>query len=59
MDGRQMFMVLSPTRKPTPNRAARPRRAEDEAAVAAVMADNEAIDEMTEETGEVPAEGGN
>lgn len=59
MDGRQMFMVLAPTKKPNPSRPHKPRRAEDEAAVAAVLADNEAIDEMTEETGEVPIEAPN
>ncbi len=56
MEGRQMFMMLAPTRKPSPNRPVRPRRAEDEAAMAAVEAENALDDDDDDDdTGEEPA----
>jgi translation initiation factor IF-3 len=58
MDGRQMFMVLSPLKRPTVK--ARPARHEDEqrvidAAVAAVEAEANEPDDDTDDTGEAVA----
>jgi translation initiation factor IF-3 len=58
MDGRQMFMVLAPTKRPTPNKP-RIRHADEEAAIAAVEAENEAADleDQDDDTGEAPVDG--
>jgi translation initiation factor IF-3 len=56
MDGRQMFMVLAPTKRPNPAKP-RVRAAEDEAAIAAVEAENEMDDDRDDDTGEAPIDG--